>query len=426
MYSQMSLPENRNWTLAELSEEKASMLIPSVVYLCVLMVTGVCGNLVVIIVYYFRFTGSTHRCFILVLASSDLFACSVGVPFAISESFHAYNYTEHISCRLLRFVLYYTCICSSLTLVLIALERFRKICRPLKPQMTVPMAKKALVFVNAGVAFVSASPSLVLFGRNSISTGVSNMTGTKCFISDSFIGTIWPTVFNVYLLCLAIASTICMSVCYICVARRVSNVGKEKLMKRKYFQNGDCSRVCQTIASDTEADSELMPRYLSQDETLGEEGKRQNNCFLVPDTGSNMRTSISRSSLNRPTSATDSSFLGSDIGTKTKSRVSATPSQWAIKVIKHLSVSKLRDKTIRITRMLIAVTAVFVLSYLPHLTLMLWDMFTETYDSLPKDNVYQVIFYSFFLNNLINPFIYALMDLKFRTECKKLLTCKKN
>ena len=422
MYSQMNLPDNRNWTLEELSEEKAAMLVPSIVYLCVLMLTGVAGNLVVITVYYFRFTGSTHRCFILVLASSDLFACSVGVPFAISESFHAYNYTEHISCRLLRFVLYYTCICSSFTLVLIALERFRKICRPLKPQMTVAMAKKALVFVNAGVAFLSASPSLVLFGRNTIHTGVLNMTGTKCFISDKFIDTIWPTVFNIYLLCLAIASTICMSVCYIGVARRVSNVGKENLMKRKHFQNG-CSKVCQTIASDMDADSEMMSGCLSQDEALQDDGENSER-FLKPGTGSEMRTSISSSSFNR-TSATDSSFPGIGNEAKTKSRVSTTPSQWASKVIKRISSSKLNEKTIRITRMLVAVTIVFVVSYLPHLTLMLWDMFTETYDTLPKDNVYQIIFYSFFLNNLINPFIYASMDLKFRNECKKLLCCNK-
>ena len=409
----MSLPENRNWTLEQLSDAKATMLVPSIVYLCVLMLTGVAGNLVVITVYYFRFTGSTHRCFILVLASSDLFACFIGVPFAISESFHAYNYTEHISCRLLRFVLYYTCICSSLTLVLIALERFRKICRPLKPQMSVPMAKKALVFVNACIAFLSASPSLVLYGRNTIHTGVLNMTGTKCFISDAFVDTIWPTVFNIYLLCLAIASTICMSVCYICVARRVSNVGKENLMKRKPLQNG-CSKVCQTAVSDMDADSEMMSGCLSQDE--GENANR----YLKP---TNINTSISSSSYNR-ISATDSSLTDIGSGKKTKPRVSATPSQWANRVIKRIS-SRSSEKTIRITRMLVAVTIVFVLSYLPHLTLMLWDMFTETYETLPKDNVYQIIFYSFFLNNLINPFIYASMDLKFRNECKKLLCCTK-
>lgn len=416
MYSQLSLPDDRNWTLVELSQMKAAMLVPSIVYLCVLMLVGLFGNGLVISVYYFRFSRSTHRCFILVLASSDLFACAIGVPFTIAEAFHAYTYTEHISCRILRFVLYYTCICSSLTLVLIALERFRKICRPLKPQMSVTMAKKALIVVNAGIAFVSASPSLVLYGRNTIDTGVSNITGTKCFISDNFIDTIWPTVFNIYLLCLAVASTICMGVCYISVARQVSTVGKDNLMKRKTLQY-DTANMCEIAVSDMDVDSDAAAGCLSHSDV---ESIKQSIGRLESDT----RTSISDVTYKR-VGTTDNSITNNCDERKITSRMSAYPSQWASKVIKRIS-SRSGEKTIRITRMLVVVTIVFVLSYLPHLTLMLWDMFTETYETLPKDNLYQIIFYSFFLNNLINPFIYASMDLKFRRECKKIFCCKKN
>ena len=414
MYSELSIPEDRNWTLDELSHVKSTMLVPSIVYLCMLMVIGVAGNVLVISVYYFRFNRSTHRCFILVLASSDLFACSVGVPFAIAESFHAYTYTEHVSCRILRFVLYYTTICSSLTLVLIALERFRKICRPLKRQMSISMAKKALILVNAGISFVSASPALIMFGRNTIQTGVSNKTGTKCFISDTFVDTKWPTVFNIYLLCLAIASTVIMSVCYISVARQVSNVGKENIMKRQSLQN-DASKICKSTASDMDGDSEILSGCISQNED------EINSQYLEVTRDSSISTS---NGMYNRVSAAESSDAGNCNGTKTKHRLTANPSQWAIKVMRRIS-SRSAEKTLRITRMLVVVTVVFVLSYLPHLSLMLWDMFTETYETLPKDNLYQIIFYSFFLNNLINPFIYASMDLKFRGECKKLFCCVK-
>ncbi|XP_052286484.1 thyrotropin-releasing hormone receptor-like [Dreissena polymorpha] len=102
-------------------------------------------------------------------------------------------------------------------------------------------------------------------------------------------------------------------------------------------------------------------------------------------------------------------------------------SKWASKVMKHLSSSKSSGRqTLRITKMLTFVTIAFVISYLPHLTLMLWSMFVskEDEDTLPKDNLYQIVFYSFLLNNLVNPFIYATMDEKFKTELKKILKCE--
>lgn len=224
----------------------------------------------------------------------------------------------------------------------------------------------------------------------------------------------WPTVFNIYLLCLAIASTVIMSVCYISVARQVSNVGKENIMKRQSLQN-DASKICKSTASDMDGDSEVLSGCISQNED------EINSQYLEVTRDS--RISTSNGMYNR-VSAAESSDAGNCNGTKTKQRLTANPSQWAIKVMRRIS-SRSAEKTLRITRMLVVVTVVFVLSYLPHLSLMLWDMFTETYETLPKDNLYQIIFYSFFLNNLINPFIYASMDLKFRGECKKLFCCVK-
>ena len=508
MYSQFSLKTDQNWTLEELSHERAIILTPSIVYLCFLMIVGVIGNLLVVTTYYLRFNRSTFRCFVLVLASYDFFACAIGVPFTIAESFHAYTYKEEVSCRVFRFVLYYTCICSSLTLVLIAFERFRKICRHRKPQMSVVIAKRLLVVVNAGISFISASPALVLFGRSTIHTGISNITGTKCFISDAYVNTIWPTVFNIYLLCLAFASTACMTVCYVFVVRQVAKGGAENINKRlttqqnvstivnisKYLATGDSEfpssgssqadievdekdsvdsdntdRVSTTISCATEGDqsNDCVQESSKTVKTIGTlsqesatQSEEQHTASLLQLPGKIIRR-ISRKT--RENSDTDQRAIGilrngtensvpfrktsiasqsSEINssrnpsiatlestetyknkrTKRKRRFS-TPFQLTNKIFKRISGAS--DKTIRITRLLVVVTVTFVLSYLPHLSLMLWDVFTDEDKAFPKDNLYQIIFYSFFLNNVINPFIYASMDLKFRNECKKLFLCKK-
>ena len=399
MYSPLEdIDANRTWTLDELSKIKAGYLLPAVVYLGVLMIIGVIGNACVIIIFYFRFSESTHRTFILVLASYDFFACSVGAPWAIAESFFAYSYMDDISCKIFRFILYYTCISSSLTLVLIAFERHRKICRPLKQQFTVPMAKRALFVVCIVISSISASPALIFYGNASKYTGVGNITGTRCFLTDYYEHEVpgWPMAFNVYLLLLAFVSTLCMAVCYIMIARQVSKMGKANISKRMtknaVKSNGEMNSVCMDEESDT---SQIrVKRPVSEVVSVKSASSGNGN---------------SKDSSN----------------TKSKSTFRKKTSMWANKVIRKLSTSS-GKKTVRITKMLTLVTIAFVISYLPHLSLMIWSMVMSMDDkhTLPTDNEYKILFYSFFINNLVNPFIYSAMDLKFRGELAKLLKCR--
>lgn len=405
MYSPLSdIDQNATLTLAELSQAKASTLVVSIVYLSLLMVIGLVGNIFVLIIFYFRFSASTHRCFILTLAFYDLFACAVGAPFTIAESFFAFTYYDQVSCKILRFVLYYTCIASSTTLTLIAVERCRKICTPLQTQFTVPMAKKALFVVAGVISTLSATPALVIYGNATVPTGYRNLTGTKCFIKDSFSNTTWPIGFNVYLLCLAFLCTAVMSVCYFRIARTVSKMGKANIAKRMKTMEK---------SNGMQEDSSFVNDDMSNDELDSESASSKTAC----------RNSRLCDSSPLPKTSSSKSLRSLTNGSKGSGVKVRVKSVWANKVFRRLS-SQSGKKTLRVTKMLIFVTVAFVLSYLPHLTLMIWSILTSDEGSLPADNVYQFMFYSFLVNNLLNPFIYAAMDLKFRKELKKLLTCR--
>ncbi|KAL4234713.1 hypothetical protein ACF0H5_006355 [Mactra antiquata] len=430
MYSPLShIDQNMSWTPEQLSRIKAEELTGSVVYLCVLMLLGIVGNSCVFIIFYLRFSASTHRCFILVLAFFDLFACAVGAPWAISESFFAFNYLDEVSCKIFRFILYYTCIASSLTLVLIAFERHRKICTPLKQQFTIVMAKRASFVVAGVISFLSASPAFILYGNSSVDTGVSGVVGTKCFIKDYFEKDYpaYPRAFNIYLLCLAFVATLIMSVCYIRIARQVSRMGKDNIAKRSRklgnnLANEDtsCSNDVLTDDQDTSAyKSKIKPspsQLSSADKSAFRDCKSSSNGSVNDIVKENRSTGMPRQNSNKSTLSASGNI---------KRTVKERTSLWASKLMRRLSTTHGR-KTIRITKMLTVVTVAFVISYLPHLTLMIWSLFLtpENKNTLATDNRYQIMFYSFLINNLVNPFIYAAMDLKFRTELKKLLKCQ--
>ncbi|WAR13358.1 OPSD1-like protein [Mya arenaria] len=408
MYSPLShVDEARNWTEADLSLEKASTLVGSIVYLCILMVVGVVGNIFVLHIFYFKFSPSTHRCFIITLAIYDFFACAVGAPWAIAESFFAFNYHDVATCKIFRFILYYTCIASSLTLVLIAIERSRKICTPLKSQFSVLMAKRAICVVVLVISTISASPALVLYGNKTIPTGYKNVTGTKCFVTDHFSETYWPKVFNIYLLALAFLSTAIMAICYIRIARAVSRMGMDKIAKRMKASEKSNAKSVNSVARSEDDLNDSDSTYQQDVNFSSTEQNHQTSRGEVSVTSrDNVKVSISASA------------------TPKRSKLRDRSSKWAGKVLRRLS-SKSGQKTLRVTKMLTFVTVAFVVSYLPHLGLQLWSMFTskERENTLPTDNFYQVLFYSFLINNLVNPFIYAAMDLKFKNELKKILAC---
>lgn len=398
MYSTLSrFDASLNWTIVEINHERFHTLIPSIIYLCVLSIVGVVGNASVLMVYYRWFSATTHRTFILVLAFFDFIACAIGAPFAFIEPFFSFTYTDIASCKIFRFILYYTCIASSFTLVLIAYERYRKICTPLKLQFTVTFAKRALFCISGIIPFICSCPALILYGNATIATGVRNITGTRCFISDIFSVTHWPRTFNMFLLFLALLCTLSMAVCYTAIARQVSRMGKAKIARHT-----QTTAIRDTVAESsalTEDDSEMtIPRNKSLDDlpvTNLSQCLSINSNDNMPDMNGKMRLSYvkARKNFRKTTSKILRQFISS------------------------------RGKTtLRLTKMLTLVTVCFVISYLPHMILMLSSLFMETEESLLKDNWYQIVFYSFLLNNLVNPFIYATMDIKFRREVKNLLT----
>jgi hypothetical protein len=77
-------------------------------------------------------------------------------------------------------------------------------------------------------------------------------------------------------------------------------------------------------------------------------------------------------------------------------------------------------RTKRITLMLFMITLVFVLSFIPHLALILLNAFNTSFiqDMTPTEvSVYNVFLRSFVINNMANPIIYGFCDKKFRSEC---------
>ena len=109
--------------LEDLNYEEAKQFIGGVVFVSIIMIIGIIGNLHVLYVYSFRMKPSNHRIFILTLAVLDLLTCVIGMPFIIMDLRNPLTFTMVTACKVLRFVIYFICITSAFMLAVIAIDR---------------------------------------------------------------------------------------------------------------------------------------------------------------------------------------------------------------------------------------------------------------------------------------------------------------
>ncbi|XP_076468286.1 uncharacterized protein LOC143299069 [Babylonia areolata] len=213
----MKSNDSQDVDLEALNLVKTRALTPTIVYLAVLMVVGAVGNTIAFLVYYKRFKPSATRTYILAMSLCDLLANVLSLPSEIIDIRHWYTFDLPVLCMCMRGSNSFLTLTSAFLLLAVATDRFNKICRPLEKQS--PLRRIKLHVIICVLASLALSVVFAaLNGSRTLPTGVGNVTGTTCSVSDQFRDTLFPMVYNgimalTFLVCVTI-----MMVCYIRIA----------------------------------------------------------------------------------------------------------------------------------------------------------------------------------------------------------------
>lgn len=379
-----------NYTLSELNDEYALSKVGGMIFVGVLMILGVVGNANVLFVYATKFKNSNHRLYIISLACLDLVTCCIGMPFVIVDLRYPLLFTLVPVCKILRFLNYFMCTCSALILVVIAVDRYKKICKPFDPQMSRKMAKLACLIAMI-VSLCLAWPAPILYGHSTVDAETIseyfkmdiNITGVQCFTEDRFKHTKYQAFFNIVLILVILTSTVILAVLYGLIGRKVFKQTKKFTRKIKVSPAGQNS-----------SNSDSMKTESSGSGTNSEIHLISKQAIIEPSINS------WKSKNTEPTSS------GTEV-------CMATAGATEIKTIQKR----------KITFMLFIITLVFVLSFMPHLSLKTIAFLRKDFlPSLSFRNlvIYNTFVWSFFVNNVANPIIYGFCDERFRKEMRKL------
>ncbi|XP_060080029.1 alpha-2Da adrenergic receptor-like [Ylistrum balloti] len=386
----------------EIYDHYNSYKITGMVTMCVFAILGGIGNTHVLYIYSFKFTKSNHRLYILCLAVLDWTTCFVSMPFIIVKLNHplvASNMTAF--CSIEKLLNYFICCAVGLIMTVIAYDRYRKVCHPLRVQISYRRAKY-LCLVALMISGLFTWPAVILFGRRNFPTKYG-IEGAICFSVDTYKH--YMLYFNVTLVVL------------------LSLAGGIGILL--YF------RIGQTIfqlKNSTGTQINLRKMQISRTQTVSEGAFQESvagdiSSSVVADNDSFCKVhDLSTDIPTRPKliKVRDAVKLKT---TELRGRIrNSTPLQH-----RQHGQDKHSGNARRTSVMFLIITIIYLSTYIPFL--FLTGILYSTDDFLESLNevtfsLFYIFLGCFFFTNMINPIIYALCDRRYRKKLKQLyLVC---
>ena len=457
-------------TLNQWNKQLVEMLVPFIVILVIYLILGILGNSLVLYINTFKITKtySGNRFFISTLAVVDMISCIVNCSCHLSEAALPVMYRSDIGCKIERYLCMTTTGTSICILLLIAIYRYIKVCKPHGRPMTAKW-RKFSVKITVIVVLIISAPCFLFFGSRAVDSNDGSITGQRCTGVTAGMPHV-ALAFNILLMLIVVAELVVMSVLYIRICRVIFRMSKfnviveippanttsendihgrtdgqnicvdessvcistfnntEELDFTAYTNEQNVSSVCTNASDNTEA---LSYTAYSKDQNVGASVSvvSTKTCDNIAYNEQLVDTDISTVSSNE---CNGNEQLDSTVYTEEPNDGVAV---WAVSTIttnaddtkksfsytdysrprKQPSPAKRKLPGWRTTFMFIIITIAFVVSFIPKLVMMILESANSDFWVTLSDQQlcgYMILYSIYIFNNFLNPFIYGFMDKK--------------
>ena len=237
---------NNSVSLENINNKVIQKLLAPMVYLSILIVVGIPGNLMVLIIYWKRYSKSVYRSIILTLGFTDLFFCTIALPFNIARIVRYYTFYNQWVCKCFTTIMLFNVFFSSHLIVLLSIHRFRQVCMPLKSQISLANIK---YWIAGGflLAMIFDVPQFFLQSVDQVDFGY-NTTGYICAIS--FKNTVFADIYNGFSTFMFVAYALSLFVLYLIIGRKmyIRRKSKRDLSFKEYRMSDKMTQIALTVS----------------------------------------------------------------------------------------------------------------------------------------------------------------------------------
>ena len=362
-------------TVDEWNHDLASELVADTGCLAIYLVIGGIGNALIICTYAKRpRLNNEDRFFIPILAIIDLTACIMNCSFSMSINLLPVKYNSDIACKIMWFLAMFTTGNSALTLMLIAVHRYLKLCKPFGRQITHKWKKIYLAIILSAMVII-ALPCFAFYGSAEVKHPEADLTGRRCTSVTAGLPKV-ALVYKVLLFLIIFGILVVLVVLYSLIGRVLFKQAKfswKLNFTKETTPNTSDSGICETDDENRKSTRDHVNTGLHQ-ESVRESVPHPQCCG------------------NRQSTAAD------------------------------LRLQKHRSPGYHVTIMFMIIAGVFVICFIPKLTMMIWESRKiDFWLSLTSSELggYRFLYTFFIINFITNAFVYGFMDKKFQTEFKK-------
>ena len=425
--------------LYQLNNSLLHITIPTMCFTGVCIVVGMIGNALTVFIYRFKFVKSSSHILVTWLAILDVISCAFVMPFDLYVFRFPIMFKNIAACKIFRFIGHFANTAAPITLMCIAFDRYFKLCKPASNFGI--MKAKMCIFITLLSASILSWPALVLFNIETVDTTIADVYGSGCRLSKSAYSRIYAVPYyagltGISLVVFSMLIALYLRIGYSVIHWRRNRVG---------FQQNS-TKMTATAASNISANpnrveptSSIFNRSKVFLDVLQEtaSSSRTDSCFSVEAQSTNITNNAchARSEVIRTRSYNSLPTTGhtKTVGRRWRSlnaRILEKRDNSYNGIIAGRNTRHNANSVVNRTVLtFFLVTVAYILSYVPYFIVIFLEDNNNSIMSKQLTIIEHVFIElsnkSYYVNNVINPFIYGALNHKFRTHFINFFkTCK--
>ncbi|XP_060600167.1 alpha-2A adrenergic receptor-like [Ruditapes philippinarum] len=407
----------------EMNTRYADKLLPLTVLFGFFSFVGVVGNIIVLLVFGpgSAYRRNNFRVFVVCLAIIDLLTSAFLIPAEMFKHRNYFSFGDLAICKVKCLFNVWAGCAAALTLLIISIDRYKKVCKPFRTQISPGCALKLCVFLAFFLSVILSVPGAVMCGINE--TNMTNIHGNlttvfMCETEEKFKNHIFRKIYKFAFILLLLGVSGACVVMYILIGRQIAkhwgsvpvNFRKDSDRLNSDFssetfgkiQSSNNKKSVETLSSVADDPDQIYPSLNPMEESRSSVVKANGNVEM------NQQSSQKR--LIKQQSTTSTSSGGNRKGDTAQARRKTMTRQGS-----GFGLRRFPYKTL----IWFILTIVFIVTYIVYLALatQVPKIPTMTASSFA---LFQSFYRIYFINNIINPIVYVVLDKNFRTALGKV------